>query len=243
MSTDGNAQMAAEIEVLKTQLRNQNSLIQAITANAERPFRPELPPPLSILPGNPGAEDQFEYSNTASGFSLTTVEPITDDSESGAVSLSHLKTKKKPIGVIDSCKWCGRSHARDRNDCPARGALCGKCKEKGHFQKLCPSKDSGSNLPKRPLTTLAYMPRLFSMTEDSDLTFVSARIGGIEVEAMLDSGASGNFISEDLWSRTQAKIIEDPKSVEVANKQVVRTLGSCRLERASWNLGTYISGC
>ena len=51
------------------------------------------------------------------------------------------KSKKKPVRLIETCKWCGKTHALDRNDCPANDATCTKCREKGHFQKMCPKKD------------------------------------------------------------------------------------------------------
>ena len=147
-------------------------------------------------------------------------------------------TKKKSFRTIDSCKWCGKSHARDRNDCPARDALCGRCREKGHFQKLGPRKEATSYVSNnsivkpdesKPDAMLAYMPRLFSLAEKLDLTYVTVKVGGLDVQAMVDSGASTNFISEELWSKTKSEIIEDPKSVEVADKSVVLSLGGCCL--------------
>ena len=72
------------------------------------------------------------------------------------------------------------------------------------------------------------MAQLFSVP-DSDLTVVPAVIGGFPVKALVDSGASRNFVLEKFWAKTQAEITEPPSSVEVADGKVVLSLGACRL--------------
>ncbi|XP_061185196.1 uncharacterized protein K02A2.6-like [Saccostrea echinata] len=37
------------------------------------------------------------------------------------------------------CKYCGGRHARGRNNCPAYGQICNKCKKKNHFSSVCQS--------------------------------------------------------------------------------------------------------
>ncbi|XP_067940192.1 uncharacterized protein [Watersipora subatra] len=43
---------------------------------------------------------------------------------------------------IHGCKYCGSSH--DRGRCPAYGKECMNCKRRGHFAKVCKSKQQGS---------------------------------------------------------------------------------------------------
>ena len=40
--------------------------------------------------------------------------------------------------IINSCKFCGRSHKR--GECPAYGRKCHKCKKQNHFAKFCQNK-------------------------------------------------------------------------------------------------------
>ena len=41
---------------------------------------------------------------------------------------------------IVNCKYCGRKHPRDKNQCPAYGAKCQKCGKPNNFAAMCKSK-------------------------------------------------------------------------------------------------------
>ena len=41
---------------------------------------------------------------------------------------------------IVNCKYCGKKHPRDKNQCPAFGAKCQKCGKYNHFAAKCKSK-------------------------------------------------------------------------------------------------------
>ena len=75
---DDSKNLAAEMAEMRSLLRSQNEVIRSLTANVQptpSPFKPDLPPPLSILHGNPGAEDQFWYCKRALTLAL---KPISD---------------------------------------------------------------------------------------------------------------------------------------------------------------------
>ena len=46
--------------------------------------------------------------------------------------------------VIKAFKYCGRTHAYDRNACPAYGQTCNKCQGQNHFAKVCTLRTSES---------------------------------------------------------------------------------------------------
>ena len=39
----------------------------------------------------------------------------------------------------NNCTWCGKFPSHSRHLCPAREAVCHKCKKKGHFKAVCRS--------------------------------------------------------------------------------------------------------
>ena len=43
------------------------------------------------------------------------------------------------------CNYCGRSAHASRDDCPARNSECRTCHKKGHWDKVCRSKDQSSD--------------------------------------------------------------------------------------------------
>ena len=120
------------------------------------------------------AREESEKNQTSSySFAMSSddPDPNTPEVENLAFTSQRSKPKKKPVRLIESCKWCGRTHALDRNDCPAKDAACSKCREKGHFQKMYPRKDVEK-------ATLSYVAKLFTVSENSelpDLTFVDVR--------------------------------------------------------------------
>jgi hypothetical protein len=49
----------------------------------------------------------------------------------------HHRPVKSPEGQA-TCQWCGRQK-HDRQQCPAREAVCRNCKKTGHYEKVCRS--------------------------------------------------------------------------------------------------------
>ena len=64
---------------------------------------------------------------------------------------SHSSSSKPPSDSVSSCIWCGKSHKRSRQDCPARDQTCGSCGTRGHFSAVCKKKRSTT----RPAARLA----------------------------------------------------------------------------------------
>lgn len=42
--------------------------------------------------------------------------------------------------TVKNCRFCGQSHAMDRNKCPAKNSVCSICKITGHYEVKCRSK-------------------------------------------------------------------------------------------------------
>ncbi|XP_061188181.1 uncharacterized protein LOC133196273 [Saccostrea echinata] len=45
------------------------------------------------------------------------------------------------ILTVQSCRYCGRTHPRSREKCPAFGQTCNLCGEQSHFERKCPNKE------------------------------------------------------------------------------------------------------
>ena len=43
----------------------------------------------------------------------------------------------KPQIPKENCMWCGNTPRHDRQDCPAKDAICENCKKPGHWAKVC----------------------------------------------------------------------------------------------------------
>ena len=47
------------------------------------------------------------------------------------------------------CTYCGLNHGKKKSDCPAVDKICLKCKKKGHYARVCRSKQA--NPQKKPV--------------------------------------------------------------------------------------------
>ena len=91
------------------------------------------------------------------------------------------------------CFFCGNK-LHPRVLCPAREALCHKCKKKGHFQRVC--KSTAAIESQSSYLTLASSKH--SVAESLKKACVGILIDGKSVHALVDSGSTHNFIHPDM---------------------------------------------
>jgi len=129
-----------------------------------------------------------------------------------------------------------------RNFCPAKERNCRNCGKQGHFSKVCRSQPQ--------LTSKVSSAAVTSIKTDQDRYFVSvtkasisagapnclqrtvvdAKISEHYVKALLDSGASENFINESLVEQLGISETKESSSVTIASKQLsVQTQGQVSL--------------
>ena len=57
--------------------------------------------------------------------------------ESSEVNALKSSRPKSHTSMVDDCKFCGKSHERNREKCPAFGQICKKCKKENHVASKC----------------------------------------------------------------------------------------------------------
>ena len=92
--------------------------------------------------------------------------------------------------VSKLCTFCGRSiHARSM--CPAKNAVCFKCRRRGHFANVCKLKVFRNINARVSNSTLCVIHETPNCLTQASLT---AKIADTEVSALIDSGNSMSFI-------------------------------------------------
>ncbi|XP_061195212.1 uncharacterized protein K02A2.6-like [Saccostrea echinata] len=141
----------------------------------------------------------------------TSIEGRTQGAVTGVVNKVSVQNKKhfvkKTNGKCFSCGYEG--HLRNDPKCPARGKKCHKCKQVGHFEKMCKTKDRGAkgkpgNI--RHITeqsgqsddSKVYAFRVHQNSVLSDSLVVN--IGDVDLSMIIDSGASCNIMGMPLWT-------------------------------------------
>ena len=155
--------------------------------------------------------------------SETNCSPSNDDS---AASLTSGTTRFKR-NIKKTCFYCG-GLLHSRNLCPAGDQTCHKCGKQGHFLKVCRSSLS------KPT---AYSSMVFEPNGDGYLvsvvsagapdclqrTVVDAFINDRPVKALLDTGASENFIDKAMAEKLQLKYDKHLTNVTMATTKLSLT--------------------
>ena len=114
-------------------------------------------------------------------------------------------TPKKPPSQATSttakhantCKWCGHEQ-HFRRVCPAREAVCGKCKKVGHFQTVCQAKtiqEVVTSDTENPDPETLY---LGEVKNDPNFWKVNLDVHGHSTLFKIDTGAAVSVLSDQL---------------------------------------------
>ena len=127
-----------------------------------------------------------------------------------------------------TCYSCGyEGHTNKDEKCPAKGKLCNKCGNSGHFASRCKTKARQPARGKYPQKSRQNVnlaqeePESGVFDDDDDCTFrvnsftantkygekATVRVGGVPVDMLVDSGASTNVMSLKLWEELKSKHI------------------------------------
>ena len=130
------------------------------------------------------------------------------------------------------CKYCGRSHARGKQHCPAADAQCTNCQKMGHFGSVCFQKKSWSIAraveEDEPVTNageeLNHVYDTVYVVGDSrhSNTFATTlTVNGKQCKGLLDTGATRTLITEDIVSASRPS----PTLLKAYDGNTVMTLG------------------
>ena len=137
----------------------------------------------------------------------------TSGKQGAQVVSAAIQPKFKPNR--QKCYFCG--HPRHpRRECPAREDTCSKCGITGHWSKVCHSGSEHASA-----LVLPHMPRLSTLASAKDsynpILLEEVVIDGHKAEALLDSGANGNFMDKKYAETHKFTIIPANYSVGLAS--------------------------
>lgn len=146
---------------------------------------------------------------------------------------------KRVESMVKDCYFCGEDHIRKKEKCPAWGKTCGKCGFRNHVEKKCKTRterraqQSSEEKNKEKINHLQgptghYMFSVSQKNEYPRKLFTKVELGGQMVKFQLDSGATCNAVSSELYQSVLGTSLETSKATDITlyNGSVVRSLGS-----------------
>ncbi|XP_062514194.1 uncharacterized protein LOC134189816 [Corticium candelabrum] len=118
-------------------------------------------------------------------------------------------------GKTPTCRYCGRTHSRGKQHCPAAEAQCSYCHRTGHFAAVCLQKK------KRPVarsveeqTPVLWRGDELNVVYDTAYTVqptvysrvftVTLMVNGKKCQGLLETGATRTLLTEDMVSDTRS---------------------------------------
>lgn len=129
--------------------------------------------------------------------------------------------------ATQKCYFCGRSR-HPRYVCPARDAVCMKCRKRGHFQTVCKS----SSAPPPPAAASHAMLSAASPGGLRKVT-VTAVVSGHELQALVDTGSTESFISERCVRELGLQVLPASGKVSMAATSLSSNIRGCCVESLS----------
>ena len=176
------------------------------------------------------ASSQTHSASTARTISETRKEPLFSKDSCEPPNYSTLTSLTKS----EKCFFCGGSK-HSRNLCPARNCTCYGCGKRGHFVKVCRKQASSVRGRSSAAVLTTEKPVFVEDCLSSILasapsclgpSIVKATLLGKEIEALVDSGASENFIDSKIASQLNLRVEGPSSQIEMASEGfAAKTLG------------------
>ena len=142
---------------------------------------------------------------------------------------SEEETKERYVASTTrtaKCFFCGNG-PHSRSICPAREAVCNKCKKMGHYQRVCRSSASINNgIKQSAFITLAASK--YAAGDSLHSSCVDISVEGKTVSALIDSGSTHSFIHPDLVKQHLMTIQPTQENVTMATSTFsTKMVGYC----------------
>ena len=96
-----------------------------------------------------------------------------------------------------------------RSKCPARGQTRKKCKKKDHFAstaKTKPRKPGVNQVQEEHQSNREEVDNAFRVTNEAQSKMLKLSVGGVELEMLVDSGATNNIVDKCTWEDLKAQV-------------------------------------
>lgn len=168
-------------------------------------------------------------STSYPGLPATTTTVAAAASKNTESNLEILDETTAGLSKTEKCYFCGENR-HPRTSCPAKNATCKKCNKKGHYQRVCKSKQYN---PASDATASTDTIASVSAVSPNCLkkSIVKIKVNGVELDALIDTGSSLSFINYSLVKKCGIKVLPFLGRIAMANSSLSTDItGRCNVE-------------
>ena len=177
--------------------------------------------------------ESYEHSNSYSSEQMsasTAFHPSQPSKETKEESVEHERSTSAATARYSSqttkCFFCGYAR-HPRSKCPAKDAQCNNCGKKGHFRRVCKSTPNS----KMTAATSTLGAICSSVSESLFPATVTLTVNGQTTQALLDTGSTESFVSEEFATSAQMHIIPSLGHVAMASlSHRAKIAGQCHVD-------------
>ena len=137
--------------------------------------------------------------------------------------------KKQPSTVQQPlCSWCGKRHSKGRDHCPARVAVCHRCKKRGHFQAVCRSRPKTLGTIEQEETAFMGVINgtVAAVNSSRDAGTATISLKGTSVDFKLDTGADVTAIPVNNFnSLVDVKLMKSDRILKGPDQAALKVKG------------------
>ena len=126
------------------------------------------------------------------------------------------------------CSWCGKRHSKGRDHCPARVAVCHRCKKRGHFQAVCRSrpKTLGTIEQEEAAFMGVINGTVAAVNTSRDAWTATISLKGTSVDFKLDTGADVTAIPLNTFnSLADVKLMKSDRILKGPDQAALKVKG------------------
>ena len=138
-------------------------------------------------------------------------------------------SNQRQDSVVKDCKYCGRTHARQK--CPAYGKECRACSKKNHFAAVCRQKaKTGKHV--NEIEEEEDEAFLFSVESELQETWrTDVKIAGIQTTFKIDTGADVSIMTTSTYNKLKPRPELEKSGITLRSPGgIVQCLGKTQLD-------------
>ena len=133
------------------------------------------------------------------------------------INTTNINTTTMPTSTKKKCYYCGFDYSHDNRPCPAKNSVCNFCGVKGHFAKVCRSRENKEQQKdqKKGFSSPEEDYVYTVSKEQNEKTHANVKLNGQNVHFLIDTGATVDIFDSNTFEKLNKKLSLQKSSTKI----------------------------